>query len=146
MIRGGIRLYNILILTNDFNPFREIEALLKEEFFNVTTIVLNGDDIKKYNNLQDYDLICTNLFFPNGLHMKILNELALITRCPILSFYDGLSDDEILKIHQSGATSHLSFDRPAKIIIAKIKSILRRCIRFISIIMKKYLSVQSRLT
>lgn len=118
-------MYNILILTNDVDPFREIEALLKEEFFNVTTIILNGNDLSKYSNLSDYDLICTNLFFPNGLHVKLLNELSMLTRCPILSFYNDLTNDEILKILQNGATSHLRFNHPPKLVVAKIKSILR---------------------
>ena len=118
-------MYNILILTNDVEPFRELETLLKEEFFQVTTIILNGDDIKKCNNLEDYDLVCTNLFFPNGIHVKILNELTMMTRCPILSFYNDLTNEEILKILQSGATSHLRFNHPPKLVVAKIKSILR---------------------
>ncbi|MFA7055778.1 MAG: response regulator transcription factor [Acholeplasmataceae bacterium] len=118
-------MYNILILTNDVEPFRELETLLKEEFFHVTTIILNGDDIKKCNNLGDYDLVCTNLFFPNGIHVKILNELTMMTRCPILSFYNDLTNEEILKILQSGATSHLRFNHPPKLVVAKIKSILR---------------------
>lgn len=118
-------MYNILILTNDVDPFREIEALLKEEFFNVSTIILNGNDISKFNNLGDYDLVCTNLFFPNGLHVKLLNELSALTRCPILSFYNDLTNDDILKILQSGATSHLRFNHPPRLVVAKIKSILR---------------------
>jgi len=118
-------LYNILILTNDAEPFKELETLLKEEFFNVTTIILDGNDLRKYGDLSDFELVCTNLFFPNGIHVKILNELSMLTRCPILSFYDDLNDEEILKILQSGATSHLRFNHPTKLVVAKIKSILR---------------------
>ncbi|MBN2268958.1 MAG: response regulator transcription factor [Acholeplasmataceae bacterium] len=118
-------MYNILILTNDAEPFKELESLLKEEFFNVTTIILDGNDLKKYGDLSEFDLVCTNLFFPNGIHVKILNELSMLTRCPILSFYDDLNNAEIIKILQSGATSHLTFKHPAKLVVAKIKSILR---------------------
>lgn len=118
-------MYHILILTDDFEPFKEIEKLLKEEFFQVSTMHVKEYDLNGYHHMSNYDMVCTNLFYPNGIHMKIINDLAMNTNCPILSFYDDLSNEEILKILQSGATSHLRFNHPPKLVVAKIKSILR---------------------
>ena len=118
-------LYNILILTTNIDPFSELAKHLKEEFFNVSTLIVDGDEMKRYFDFEPYDLVLTDLHYPNGFHLDIVTRVAQMTQAPIIYFSNGFDDDKILEIFQSGATSHILFSRRVDLVAAKLKSILR---------------------
>jgi len=115
-------MYNILIISKDERPFKDLIDLLKKDFLNVY-LYPTIEDANAHDELRQYDFIL--LHIANDNDVKTIIEIKNHCTCPLYVFSDDLDHNKIAHYLESGSEGHVEIPFRAEVIVPRIKAVLR---------------------
>jgi DNA-binding response OmpR family regulator len=115
-------MYNILIISKDDQPFKDLINLLRRDFLNVylypSIEMANGND-----DLRQYDFIL--LHVESDHDVKTITEIKNHCICPLYIFSDDHNPSAIAHFLESGSEGHVEIPFKPEVVAPRIKAVLR---------------------
>lgn len=117
-------MHNLLILTDDHQPFLELIDHFRKDFFSVFVKPLHylKSSIDDLNGFDFILLALTENESDNFMMIQTIKEHAI---CPLYIFSSNLNDEDKSRYLEYGAEGHVTIPYNSKIMTARIKSVLR---------------------
>ena len=116
---------NILIVDDESNILKILEAYLKHAGFNVFKSLNGGKAIEIFNS-NHIDFIILDLMLPDIDGLDLCQEVRKTSSVPIIMLTSRTSEDDIVKGLRLGADDYLVKPFSGKELIARIESVQRR--------------------
>lgn len=117
-------MYNILIVSEDLDPFSELCHLLKKDFFSVYQKTCN-DLQESLQDLRQYDFILLHLGKDDHENAHRITSIKNHCVCPLYVFSEDHTPEDVAKLLELGSEGHIEIPFKAEIVAPRIKAVLR---------------------
>lgn len=117
-------MYNILIASEDPQPFDELSNLLKKDFFSVYHLLID-DVTNSFDLMKQYDFILLHLNEEKEESEMLIQNVKMHCTCPLYIFTSCHEEIKIARLLESGAEGHIEMPFKAQVVAPRIKAVLR---------------------
>jgi len=120
----GVKVFDILILTEEPKIFEEITNIFAREFYKTNN--QNFDFLDQHSSdLRRYDFILIQLDYSEHANENIIKKIKSKSLCPLYIFSKNHIDSEKIKLMEFGAEGHIDVPFNSVVVAARIKAVLR---------------------